>query len=297
MPHEVAIFCKSFEDDFYRLRALLNSYEQHCSGIPFILSIPKSQAARLKVDVGLTSSIEVIYDEDYAKPSEVGNYGWFQQQVCKLSIHHTGLAEAYICVDSDAYFVNGLNKDDFFDGSKKRVIYSNLFTKFTPDNALLLSYLLDESFDVPPPPKQGKLDGFTERLAVFFEWLSASGDTNPIGRSAWINNLFEVPANTCLQPGQFFHAALLDEFERFFLKHGITLSDLIRLIPWEFNWYGCWATAAAEGVVSRSISPIVHFASDADVAAAKSAGITEEHLRKRFKVVQMAARHFDALTF
>ncbi len=297
MPDRLAIFCKSFEEDFLRLSQLLESHVKLCPEVPFVLSVPRAHEPALRALGRQNSTVTVVHDEDYAPPGMESLYGWYQQQVCKLSVYKTGLADAYFSVDSDAYFINSIGPGDFYHDGRKRIVYSRLFTKYLPSNDALQDFLLNPGAVSLPDTGAGTIDGFGDRLAVFHRWLESSGDTAPVERGRWINRLFQAPLGTSFQPGQILHASLLADMQLFFGDFGISTVDLINLVPWEYNWYGAWAAAARRDQVALSTSPIVHFASAADVAHARSRGVTASHLASRFKVIQMAARHFNDTRF
>jgi hypothetical protein len=293
----LAVFCKSFREDFGRLGNLIDSHRLFNPSIPLIISVPHTEVELCNSMAPVGGGVQIICDEDYAPRDMAGMHGWYQQQICKLSIHRSNLADAYFSIDSDAYFVRPVETNDFFHGERPRIVFSNLFTKYSPWNSNLLKYIIDSRYTPNDVIVPGSLDGFASRLEDFRHWLSLTTSSQPIKRAAWINRLFAVPEGTALQPGQILHATLLAAMEKFFLSYGIDLVELIKLIPWEYNWYGSWASAALSNEVALSTSPILHFASDEDVAHARQHGVTQENLAARFKAVQMAARHFDGIFF
>jgi len=305
LTERLALFCKSFRDDFDRLGLLLHSARQHAGGYAFILSIPRGDLAALRERIGVPSHIKLIFDEDYAPAESNALPGWLQQQVCKLSLHRTGLADSYLVIDSDSYLVAPVADSDFLAGGRRKIVYSSLFTGYYEANVALSKFLTetDEAHAEALASRRyckvapGTTEGIAARLAEYRAWLAAEKDPSPMDRGPWINKVFKVQAGTAFQPGQILHAALLAEMETFFAGLGISLADLIRLAPWEYNWYACWAASARPDEVEPSISPILHFASREAVDHARRQRITPAIIAKRFKIIQMAARHFDDRRF
>ena len=308
---KAAVFCKSFRDDFARLPRLIGSWREHARDFPLLLSVPAGDRELLPEAAG-GEGITVVEDEAYAPEIPAGMDGWRQQQVCKLAIHHTGFADAYVMIDSDSYFVGPLDEGDVFAGEKRRIVYSKCFSVFEAppaENENLLSLLQAEGRPAVGDERYfglaaGRLDGFAERLAGYrarAEQAEASGPDVPgftaVDRSAWLFDLFMIPNNAILQPGQILQAPFLAGFEEFMADQGMGLADVIKLIPWEYNWYAAYSMSAHAEMIVPNIALILHFASDAAVEAAKAAGVSAEMIGRRFPIVQMAARHFEREEF
>ena len=306
---KAAVFCKSFRDDFGRLPRLIESWRRHARDFPLLLSVPAADRELLPGEA-LGEGITVVDDESYAAAIPEGMGGWMQQQVCKLSVHHTGFADAYVTIDSDSYFVGPLRAEHVFDGERRRVVYSKLYTVFEAPpagNENLLACLRDEAaiaandwryFDLAG----GSFEGFDERLAGYRERAAAAGGYEAAGfgaieRSAWLFDLFAIPNNAILQPGQILHAPFLAGLELFLADRGMGLAEAISLIPWEYNWYAAYSMTAQAELAQASLSLILHFASEPAVAAAKAAGVSAEMIGRRFPILQLAARHFEREEF
>ena len=306
---KAAVFCKSFRDDFARLPRLIGSWREHARDFPLLLSVPAADRELLPEAAG-GEGITVVEDEAYAPEIPAGMGGWMQQQVCKLSVHHTGFADAYVTIDSDSYFVGPLREEHVFDGERRLVVYSKLYTVFEAPpagNENLLGFLRDEAavaagdaryFDLAG----GSFEGFDARLAGYRERAAAAGGYEAAGfgaleRSAWLFDLFAIPNNAILQPGQILHAPFLAGLELFLADRGMGLGEAIALIPWEYNWYAAYSMTAHADVARGGLSLILHFASEPAVEAAKAAGVSAEMIGRRFPILQMAARHFDREEF
>ncbi len=71
----------------------------------------------------------------------------------------------------------------------------------------------------------------------------------------------------------------------------------LKIAPWEYNWYACFALAKWPGAITCICSPVLHFATEADILDAKKMGFTADDFRRRFVAIQMAARHFEGTAY
>lgn len=299
--HRVAIYCKSFRDDFDRLRLLLTSWQENVPDMPFVLSVPELDMALLQESVPLPPGCVLVTDESYVIPGEPFRYGWFQQQVCKLSVHRLGLADAYLMLDSDSYIVRPFGEELFFTDQIPHVVGSPVTTKYYPSNAKLQALLLEGIDTEPSRGKAGDLSAFVGALpevrAAYKAWEDEKARTgHAADREHFLRKLFAIPV-LAVQPAQIFHTSILQAFEIFLKGFGMDFYDAIRLSPWEYNWYAYFALSNS-GIDTLAIrSPVLHFARDTDIEHAKSIGINNSMIHKHFAAVQMAARHFDTVSF
>lgn len=104
---KLVLYCKSYHNDFTRLVNLVSSVEEYnTDNIPFYVSVPKSDISQFKQIEG----INVVCDEDIYQSNKPG---WVQQQLVKSNFWKLGLAENYVCLDSDAYFIRPFSISDF----------------------------------------------------------------------------------------------------------------------------------------------------------------------------------------
>lgn len=94
-------------------------------------------------------------------------------------------------------------------------------------------------------------------------------------------------------PSPLFNAEILQELEKVIHSLGMNWRDLIYLAPWEYKWYGYFATTVYEAGVNIVESPCIHFAKEEDVIYAKSRGISMQTISNRYTALAMASRHFD----
>jgi hypothetical protein len=240
--------------------------------------------------VRIPEGVKVVCDEDYVPTDRSFVHGWMQQQVCKLMIHRLGFADSFLVVDSDAYFVAPVTEGHFSRDGKPAIVYSDIFTKVENWNGKLVGYLNGEvAQDLGLT--QGSLRLFDRQFDHLKEWFALDRARPPMDSLPRINDVFGTPQGLAFQPGQIFHSAHLEAFERFFGQRGVSIFDLIAMAPWEYNWYACWVSAALGDEVARTTSYTLHFGSDDAVSYAQSIGLTAAQIASKFSVVQMAARH------
>jgi hypothetical protein len=132
--NDIVLYCKSYRKDFLRLKRLLDSIKQfNRDEIPFYVSTPKVDKELLLQVVGSdgyhwVSDESIIAANPRAKPGiEKGRTSGLSQQVIKSEFWRLGLAENYVCLDSDCLFITDFYKHHFLadDGIPYTVIYEN----------------------------------------------------------------------------------------------------------------------------------------------------------------------------
>ena len=131
---DFVLYCKSYSRDFLRLKRLFNSIQKfNVDHIPFYISTPKANKDLLLEILGADGYIWVA-DEDIvaANPkASIEKYkampGGLSQQVIKSEFWRLGLAENYLCLDSDSLFIRNFQKSDFLsaDGVPYTVLHQN----------------------------------------------------------------------------------------------------------------------------------------------------------------------------
>ena len=132
--NDIVLYCKSYSKDFLRLKNLLASIRQfNADQIDFYVSTPESQYAELKRYIG-TEGYQWVSDESIIKSNpkapigiEKTKPGGLSQQVIKSEFWRLGIAQNYVCLDSDCIFIKDFKKSDFLasDGNPYTVIYQN----------------------------------------------------------------------------------------------------------------------------------------------------------------------------
>ena len=131
---DFVLYCKSYSRDFLRLKRLFNSIQKfNVDHIPFYISTPKANKDLLLEILGADGYIWVA-DEDIVAANPKVNIekykampGGLSQQVIKSEFWRLGLAENYLCLDSDSLFIRNFQKSDFLsaDGVPYTVLHQN----------------------------------------------------------------------------------------------------------------------------------------------------------------------------
>ena len=132
---DLVLYCKSYCRDFLRLKRLLSSINQYnVDQIPFYISTPQDQYQDLVSVLGNIGGYEWVSDESIiaANPRvlegiEKTRSGDLSQQAIKSEFWRLGIANNYVCFDSDCIFIKAFKKSDFIssDGNPYTVIYQN----------------------------------------------------------------------------------------------------------------------------------------------------------------------------
>lgn len=124
MTRPLALFCKSHRLDLKRIERLAESVKSFDKeGLPFFISVPPA-------DIGLFQeylsgfNLTVISDEDIISMNpriEIAKFqslpGNVSQQIVKSEFWRMGLADTYLCLDSDAIFIRAFKQEDFLSDS------------------------------------------------------------------------------------------------------------------------------------------------------------------------------------
>ena len=132
---DLVLYCKSYRRDFLRLKRLLASVSRNnFDQIPFYISTPEDQYQDLVSVLGGTKGFYWVSDESIIASNprisagiEKTRSGGLSQQAIKSEFWRLGLAENYVCLDSDCIFIKDFKKTDFVssDGYPYTVIYQN----------------------------------------------------------------------------------------------------------------------------------------------------------------------------
>jgi hypothetical protein len=209
------LYCKSYSTDLKRVVRLARSIHQHnVEHIPFYVSVPQTELALFREHLsGL--QVELLADEDILNASRPGVAqqvarmpGYLAQQVVKSEFWRMGVCNAYLCLDSDAFFIRPIRVADFI----------------APDGAPYT--MLDEAHDLLEDALQHKrqrvIDAFVREADLVQQLFGRNGRRYSFGpfplvwdRAVWLS---------------------LDE--RYLQPRGMTLADAITQAPIESRWYG-----------------------------------------------------------
>ena len=132
--NDLVLYCKSYRQDFLRLKRLLTSIEKfNADQLPFYISTPEADKSLLIELLGSegyhwVSDESIIASNPLVKLGiEKERSGGLSQQVIKSEFWRLGLAENYVCLDSDCVFIKDFYKSNFMaaDGIPYTIIYEN----------------------------------------------------------------------------------------------------------------------------------------------------------------------------
>ena len=117
---DFVLYCKSYSRDFLRLQRLLESVKRHnVDQIPFYISTATSEKALLEEVLG-TDGYQWVADEEIVAANSRADLvkycempGGLSQQIVKAEFWRLGLAENYLCLDSDSKFIRDFKQSDF----------------------------------------------------------------------------------------------------------------------------------------------------------------------------------------
>ena len=211
----VCLFCKSYLPDLERALALAKTVWRYNSDeLSFFISVPSAELRKFKDSLGSTG-VEWLTDEDIVCQTSSDGVrllsempGMLAQQVVKAEFWRTGLAQNYLCLDSDCLFIRPFGETDFLapDESPYSVLHEGkMFRQFCATHGLAAA--LRES-------DANKKVG----LAL-------------LGRKGPLYNFGPLPVIWSARVWE----ALSD---RFLSARGWSMFDAIRSHPHEATWYG-----------------------------------------------------------
>lgn len=202
---KLVLYCKSYNKDFARVVNLVSSVDDfNKDNIRFYVSVPKADVSEFKQIEGIT----VLCDDDIYQSNKPG---WVQQQLVKSNFWKLGLAENYVCLDSDAYFIRPFSISDFMfdDETPYTVIHEQkeLFTWTVTKTKVL-------GFD----PK----DSFVTDREKIMTLFGREGKVYDFGPSPiiWSSKVWS------------------DLEEKYIKPNNLTFEQLLEYSHSEFSWYG-----------------------------------------------------------
>ena len=138
MTQSMVLYCKSYRRDFLRVKRLLISLQKHNRDkLPFYISTPTADRVLLLEVLGKDGqNFSYIWIADEAiiaanprapKNVQLGMLGGLSQAIIKAEFWRLGLADNYLCIDSDSIFIRDFRKTDFLasDGYPYTVLHQN----------------------------------------------------------------------------------------------------------------------------------------------------------------------------
>ena len=302
MVKKLAIFCKSFRDDFGRIEGLISSWRKYNPEIPFVLSVPRKDGDELPGSVRRAEGISLVFDEDYLGEDNESRFGWLEQQICKLSVGELEISENYYVIDSDSYFINRIDQEKIVGTNQVNVLATPVDATYTPKNVKLLDYIKNGEGLPGVNVEKADIKELKSRLQSAYD-IHKSGDSLPAReRRGYLTDIFGDPKDVkgnrlIFTPSPVFNVRILNELHNFLSSQNLNWRDAIYLSPWEYSWYGLFALRGFSEPVCAVHPTCVHFPTSESVRHAVSIGVDESDLARRFCSIAMAARHYDQLRF
>ncbi len=210
-----ALYCKSYRTDLLRVSRLAASVRQfNNEALPFFISVPKADEALFRShltghDVTVIQDETIIAANPRISPAALRELpGSITQQIVKSEFWRLGLADAYICLDSDAFFIRPFGSSDF------------LTQGGTPYSVIDEGHEFLES--AIRAGRQRAIQDFREVAARVQSALDRAGRAYSFGPFPVI-----------------WHRAVWESLEReYLLPRRMNLCDAISLAPAESHWYG-----------------------------------------------------------
>jgi len=205
-----AYFLKSHAPDKALAHRLIATFQKfHTGDATLFISVPK-------VDYGIFRSfqqanVQLLIDEDISADlariaSKNGiSPGYLNQQIIKLSFWKTGLAQNYLCLDSDGVFIRSFDEQDFMADTE---------TPYT---------VLTEDKELEADPTYFRK--YWKARSESMERIKSFLDFHP--RKTLTTHGFTV-----------LNARVLESMEKSVLEpRQLTYMDLLEISPYEFSWY------------------------------------------------------------
>lgn len=135
MALDFVLYCKSYHRDLLRVKRLMQSLHKHnIQSIPFYISTPQADRDTLFDLIGESADFHWVSDESIVqsnprspKDIEKSKSGGIGQQVIKSEFWRLGIADNYLCIDSDSVFIRDFTKSDFLslDGFPYTILHQN----------------------------------------------------------------------------------------------------------------------------------------------------------------------------
>lgn len=206
------IMVKSYAPDFHYARNLVESFHQFCTDdTPLILVVPPEDLSQF---AGLAGGrVSVISEEPLAHyfthvPVAGLRVGYVNQEIVKLAFWELGLAENYLCVDSEVEFIRPFSETDF------------MYSTNVPFSILTQ----DLELDVDPT----YFEQYGRRRHESLEHIAREIGWDP-------RVILTCHGQTV------FSAAVLRSWKSDFLEpRGWSYLDALECEPYEFTWYNLW---------------------------------------------------------
>lgn len=250
--YDLAVMNKSFKRDLERSVILYKSFEKYFLGaekIPFVMVIPVidwdlfiNRFQDLKEHEEIRGVPQFITEEEvFERCNEPGlsMEGWLSQQVVKLCFGSTRIAKNYIMIDSDNYFVKEFDPKVLFkNGVLKTIAWKLPNSRIEGD-------------------KTSMLNGFISPILRNNGHQITTHDMHIFIKDFFGNKKQDFYAFV-LSPFLFNSDALARMKKFIDKKGGYKISTLIRLMPYEMQWYGEYVLQHEDFIKTGGIMKLIN---------------------------------------
>lgn len=248
--YDFAVLNKSFKRDLERSVILYKSFEKYfvnAENTPFFIVIP-SKDWKLFLDKfrDLESRKEIKILPQFMTEQEifqrcddedVSDHGNVAQQVVKLCFGSTRIAKNYLMMDSDNYFLKEFNPKILFKNGEPRTISWKLPKSVVEDNK---NINLTCAYD-PILRNYDKMSAYD--MHMFMKDLFGDKNSKPHG---FVISPFLFNSDSLFRMKEFIHK-----------KGGYKISHLIKMIPYEMQWYGEYVLQHEKFISGRPIFSLI----------------------------------------
>ena len=270
---KLTLFVKSYNGHLDHTVQLIDSIREHnVDNIKTYLSIPKDQSYLFEDRID-TDVCEILYDEDIVGKDLVDN--WHAQQLVKMKFSQTGLAENYLWIDADSYFIRPFDVSNFMHIRTNRAALAEdiPYTNITECRDLL-------SFCATRPAYKHVFESYAKDRVNVMNLFSRKG------------KLFD---SVC--PNLWSSKVLIHMVENYLKPNELTFELLLQHVPGELIWY-------TEYLLATNVIPIIpcegwfkafHYVEQMEEC--RALGNTEETLSINYLGIVMPSKQTRELRF
>ena len=255
----LVLFCKSYKDDVLRARKLAETVARYNrDSLNFYLSVPSQdlelfQSHCRELPVKLLTDEEIIAANARVDSKRFRSLpGGYAQQVVKAEFWRLNLAENYLCLDSDCYFIRPFQRSDLLapDGAPFTVMHEAKELLQFAELAGMRKIAVNRAREC-------------DEIMHLFDRAGRCWDFGPIP-VVWSGRVWR------------------DLDEKFLQPRGQTIVDAIQAHPGELRWYG-EALLAFRSIPLHPVEPLFRcYHYEEQYYFWKRAGEIEEQLRKNY---------------
>ena len=256
---DIVLYCKSYKRDVLRAKRLVDSVERfNADRLGFFISVPNDDRQLFEDLIG-KQRCEWISDEEIVSANPAASIermyktpGTISQQVVKSEFWRLGIADSYVCLDSDSMFIRNFKRSDFIStkGIPYTVIHQSKELLQLAGNRGKQKVFIDYCSD-------------SEKGKSLFNRVGPDYDFGP-PPMIWSRKVWQDLATKHLEP------------------QGLSLWDAIDRYPAEIRWYG-EALLKYESIPLLPIEPLFRFYHyDWQFYTNKAIGETEEKLKQNY---------------